>query len=179
MLKKIHNMNVLSFDVGLKNLAYCVLTPECNIVNWGVCSLPTVHVKNIVEFLDDMHLFHENIDTVIIEKQPARNVKMRLIESILHVYFVMKNVKKVNTYSSKHKLGALGKTVKGKSNYSLRKKMSVAMTTRFLDDNKSFWKEIFEKSKKKDDLADSLLQGLSYLKYDTEHLQQSIVTIIN
>ncbi len=32
-------MNYLSFDVGIKNLAYCCLTPEKKIVSWGIINL--------------------------------------------------------------------------------------------------------------------------------------------
>ena len=32
-------MNYLSFDVGIKNLAYCELTPDKNIVQWGIINL--------------------------------------------------------------------------------------------------------------------------------------------
>ena len=32
-------MNYLSFDVGINNLAYCVLTPEKKIVGWGILNL--------------------------------------------------------------------------------------------------------------------------------------------
>tara|TARA_B100002051_G_C16690601_1_gene615270 strand:- start:419 stop:1072 length:654 start_codon:yes stop_codon:yes gene_type:complete len=32
-------MNYLSFDVGIKNLAYCVITPEKDIVDWGIINL--------------------------------------------------------------------------------------------------------------------------------------------
>lgn len=32
-------MNYLSFDIGIKNLAYCILTPEKNIVEWDVINL--------------------------------------------------------------------------------------------------------------------------------------------
>jgi len=32
-------MNYLSFDVGINNLAFCVLTPEKKIVDWGILNL--------------------------------------------------------------------------------------------------------------------------------------------
>ena len=32
-------MNYLSFDVGINNHAYCVLTPEKKIVDWGILNL--------------------------------------------------------------------------------------------------------------------------------------------
>jgi len=40
-------MNYLSFDVGIKNLAFCILTPEEKIINWGILNLnknPTCQV---------------------------------------------------------------------------------------------------------------------------------------
>ena len=32
-------MNYLSFDIGIKNLAYCILTPEKVILDWNVINL--------------------------------------------------------------------------------------------------------------------------------------------
>ena len=32
-------MNYLSFDVGIKNLAYCILTPENKIIDWNIINL--------------------------------------------------------------------------------------------------------------------------------------------
>ena len=32
-------MNFLSFDVGIINLAYCILTPEKKIIHWGIINL--------------------------------------------------------------------------------------------------------------------------------------------
>ena len=41
-------MNYLSFDVGIKNLAYCTLNPDKGIVDWGIINMnknPTCQVK--------------------------------------------------------------------------------------------------------------------------------------
>ena len=32
-------MNYLSFDIGIKNLAYCILTPEKKIIEWNIINL--------------------------------------------------------------------------------------------------------------------------------------------
>ena len=32
-------MDYLSFDVGIKNLAYCILTPDEHIKQWGIINL--------------------------------------------------------------------------------------------------------------------------------------------
>ena len=48
-------MNYLSFDVGIKNLAYCELTPNKNIIQWGIINMnddtPTcsMHLKKKCE----------------------------------------------------------------------------------------------------------------------------------
>ena len=47
-------MNYLSFDVGIKNLAYCELTPNKNIIQWGIINMddsPTcsMHLKKNVK----------------------------------------------------------------------------------------------------------------------------------
>jgi hypothetical protein len=105
----------------------------------------------------------ETIETVLIEKQPSRNTKMRVMENSLTMFFHMTGMRKVINYSAKNKLGAVGKTVKGVKNYSMRKKYSTHMTRSFLKSHAVDSRELFESHKKKDDLADCLLQALSYL----------------
>ena len=41
-------MNYLSFDVGIKNLAYCVITPEKDIVDWGIINLNENPICDVV-----------------------------------------------------------------------------------------------------------------------------------
>lgn len=170
----------LSFDVGQKNLAYCKVNLETHdIVEWNVISLPA-SLTAIVKHLEQVFPV-ENVSLILVEKQPARNVKMRIIETILMTYFCTKGVKTVLSYSAKHKLGSVGKTIKGKTNYTMRKKMSVVMCKTYISrtDIVEEWISLFDKSKKKDDLADCLLQYLSYIKYDVSSLTTSIVDLGN
>lgn len=168
--------NILSFDVGIKNLAYCILNSETReILLWNVCEIPTNSIKKQIEFLNECTFWDFQIDVVIIEKQPGRNMKMRTIENILCVYFIMKGVSQVSTYSSKHKLGILGKSVKGVKNYNVRKKYGIAMARSYVMNSNHI--SFFEKHKKKDDLSDCLLQALSYTNYDLNQLQSSIISL--
>lgn len=91
---------------------------------------------------------------------------------MVFTYFVIKKIKDINSpikkvlfYSPKNKL----KIYDGpevicnlKSKYSQRKKIGVEHTKYFIDKNAIEWKELFNKSKKKDDLADSFLQCICY-----------------
>ena len=54
-----------------------------------------------------------------------------------------------------------------KTTYAERKKISIQITRDLLNKNNSIskWMETFNKSKKKDDLADCFLQGLWYIKH--------------
>jgi len=175
-------MLTLSFDVGSKNLSYCKLNSETHeIIDWNVCSIPTygTNVQKVVEFLyDTFQSDLADLNTVLVEKQPSRNVKMRLIETMLLSFFATHRVKTVLSYSAKHKLGSAGKQARGKKNYSLRKKMSVVMCTSYLEKiEDASHTTLFQKSKKKDDLADCLLQFLSYIKYDLDSLQDKIIDL--
>tara|TARA_B100001094_G_scaffold332084_1_gene402695 strand:- start:1592 stop:2332 length:741 start_codon:yes stop_codon:yes gene_type:complete len=164
---------ILSFDVGIKNLAYCIVNGN-TIYHWKVLDIgppngsdgPT-HLIKILDTLPELLETH----IVLIEKQPSRNNKMRIIEAMLHAYFIIKgttnslsSIKKVIVYSAKHKLGS--ETIKGKKGYAQRKKLSVERTQEFLTQQPqtSEIQNIFKNSKKKDDLADSLLQALAFTK---------------
>ncbi len=163
-------MIILSFDVGIKNLAYCMIDSEDNsILDWDVldCTSTNPTLKILEEFDQLPQLL--DADVVLIEKQPSFNPKMRIISNTLYVYFTLRvkheasrNIK-IEYYSAKHKLRCcdITEVFKTKSKYRQNKKLGIIHTTHLIKTHQDF----FEKSKKKDDLADCYLQALSYVMF--------------
>jgi len=111
-------------------------------------------------------IFKEHhIDLVLIENQisPLAN-KMKTLQGMIAQYFIMNDVTNIKFVSSINKLKYFEQS-ENKTTYSERKKISIQKCSEMIKNNPNIVedKEIFEKSKKKDDLADSFLQGLVYL----------------
>ena len=169
-------MAVLSIDVGIKNLAVCVLDGPDKITFWEVFDIggakdTTRHLRNMAKILDEnTELADINfIKTVLIEKQPSFNPRMRVIASALHMYFVMKGFRDIRSYSAKYKLQLCKSTscYDDSTKYAKNKKTAIDTTKYCLATNPSMnatWGEKFNKAKKKDDFADSFLQGCSFYK---------------
>jgi hypothetical protein len=101
-------------------------------------------------------------EMVIIENQisPIAN-RMKTIQGMVSQYFIMReNCRHIEFISSMNKLKEYNES-NIKLNYSDRKKLGIKVCLEILNDND---KEFFIKHKKKDDLADSFLQGLWYIK---------------
>ena len=120
--------------------------------------------RNIRKIFDEK--FSEySIDTVIIENQisPLAS-RMKTLQGMLAQYFIMKNVDNIEFIAASNKLRNFpeGQHV----TYAERKKKSIAITENIIKKNESVTAQfqIFSKSKKKDDLADSFLQGIWYLQ---------------
>ena len=120
-------MKILSFDVGIINLAYCIISDE-KIIHWEIITLTDGNEKlkfnakinssgiadlyiNLIKQLDlRPHLL--DVDIVLIEKQPSFNPKMRIIAGCLQTYFYIRGVvdrleNKINSvefFSPKNKL---------------------------------------------------------------------------
>jgi hypothetical protein len=101
--------------------------------------------------------------TVLIEKQPDRNRGMKGIENLLHTYFLVKE-KEVVIWDARHKIpdhaGA------GKAMYAKRKKASIERARAFIAGTgpNENWVKFFDDHKKKDDLADTVMQALSFIE---------------
>jgi hypothetical protein len=159
---------ILSIDVGIKNLAMCLLDEESDnhIVEWDVSGVPPEHSDGLFPCLRrhlDAKPWTLDATTVLIEKQPGMNKKMKTVENFIHAYFVIKNPD-VETiiYDARHKVPDVAGA--GKTKYRQRKQTGITRCKEFLDVNEvnKEWREHFKKSKKKDDLADTVLQALSY-----------------
>jgi hypothetical protein len=189
-------MKVLSFDVGIINLAYCIFeTTTSKILHWGIIDLKVHGFSGkvpsgngaLAKSANDIHisLIHEldtlkfllDVDYVVIEKQPSFNPKMRIIGGCLQSYFYIRGIvdkphqkiTSIEFFSPKHKLKCytgpeLTIESKAKSKYTQTKKMGILITKEKLDEFEETPenKMLFETSKKKDDLADSYLQAITF-----------------
>lgn len=111
-----------------------------------------------------------DIDYVLIENQlsPIAN-RMKTIQGMIAQYFIMSGVNNIEFISSMNKLKLFVKSRK-RTSYSERKKMSIDITKNIICLNKNIlvWNDHFEKSKKKDDLADAFLQCIWFLLNNNE-----------
>lgn len=161
---------ILSIDVGIRNLAMCMFDETSNlIVQWDTSGIPPQHKDGIYVSLRK-HLDEKpwilNADTVLIEKQPERNKKMVMVQHFLHAYFVIKHPSaETIIYDARHKIPDVSGS--GKAQYNKRKRVSIERCSEFIHKHtvNSHWIPIFTESKKKDDLADTVMQAISYTKH--------------
>jgi len=115
-----------------------------------------------------------NTDIVVIENQPVlKNPTMKSIQMVLYSYFLIYGITTDNSlnnialFNAGRKLDIYnGPEIESNckaGSYTERKKLSIEYTKCLLKDNSSQL-SFFIKHKKKDDLADSYLQCLSYYK---------------
>ena len=117
--------------------------------------------KKFQETLADI----DSLDYVIVENQigPLAN-RMRTIQGMVMQHFIEQNVPHIQEIAASNKLKNF--LVSGeKTTYNQRKRIGIEITNKQLKDSKLFhsWRGFFISHKKKDDLADSFLQGLWYL----------------
>jgi hypothetical protein len=162
------NKILLSIDVGIKNLAMCLIDESTQLVlQWDVSGVPPQHQDGLFPCLRD-HLDEKpwvlTATTILIEKQPGMNKTMKTVENFLHSYFVIKSPKSETIiYDARHKVPDIAGA--GKARYRQRKQAAVDRCRTFLETStiNKHWMATFVASKKKDDLADTVLQALSYI----------------
>ena len=119
---------------------------------------------NLTHIMDDL-LKNHKIDCVLIENQISKIAStMKTIQGMITQYFVMTHVDNIHYISSYNKLKMY---VQSKKNYTYKERKDLGIQCTKDDiintqDNK--WIELFLQHKKKDDLADSFLQALWYIK---------------
>lgn len=180
------NKIIVSFDIGLKNLACCCLTCEekSRVLHWDIHPLmaedrktkPTINQLSMTIFkvMDDIVSKVPTVDYVLIENQPSRiNGAMKTIQMIIYSYFQYKKYKE-NQITDVLLISANRKTIdhpyeinmeecKSSNKYTQRKWKSVQLTDKYIEQNDSL-KTILKNHKKKDDLCDAFLQAISWMR---------------
>ena len=212
-------MNILSFDIGIKNLSFCLLNKETkHIIDWGIiniscddlchhvntkgnsCDKSATFIHNdillcsshsklkqypdkckkvksvnsvynvgrkMVEELDKYPEFIECSD-VIVENQPSlKNPTMKSIQMMVYSYFLIKGkCSKLEMINARNKL----KVYNGpkiscdiQNKYKKNKFLAIEYCKEMIKDEEDKFVELYTNSKKKDDLADSYLQGIYYI----------------
>jgi hypothetical protein len=171
---------ILSIDVGIRNLAMCLLDERRHrIVQWDVSGIPPQHEDGVYVSLRkhlDERPWTLDADVVLIEKQPDRNKKMVSVMHFLHAYFVIKNpIAQTILYDARHKIPDVAGP--GRSQYLKRKKTAIERCKEFIHtgDTNADWIPTFDASKKKDDLADTVMQALSYRPSTTIAIAKKLI----
>tara|TARA_B100000035_G_scaffold314891_1_gene332854 strand:- start:2321 stop:2845 length:525 start_codon:yes stop_codon:yes gene_type:complete len=173
-------MIILSFDIGIKNLAYCMIDSVDNcILDWNILDCcGTNETLRVIQEIDSIEYLTE-ADIVLLEKQPSFNPKMRNISTALYVYFILRIQHELNKnckvifYPAKYKLKCSNTQIthKCKCKYRQNKNLGIVHTRELLASHQDF----FENHKKKDDLADCYLQAMSYIKFFINSYEQKTV----
>lgn len=183
-------VNVLSWDCGLSNIAYCLVEyvnnekTEFKVRMWENFSLNELEVIQAVESLVrelDKRPWMVQADHVCIESQLFTNTTMKIISHALQTYFVTKSKRHSARLSATSSiLNTCGPRVhfvvpqnkfkvcsvpepKGAPGHARNKRVAIAMAKKILAKEPSCIAYL-DSHKKKDDLADSMLQGIYFLR---------------
>ena len=180
-------MKIISFDVGIKNLAYIIFdcTEESiTIDDWDIICLVDNKQKcseiNLVDLgknisIQFTHIFKtKTLDKIIIENQIGTNaIRMKCVQGMIAQWFIDNDFENIEFISSSHKLNYIANLCDIKEyfktlEYKQKKKMAIIILKSFLSQNPNYFDESIENffvtNKKKDDLADCFLQGYYYIK---------------
>ena len=150
----IHELNEYTTNMCF-DMVHSVGASEIDLVTIG---------KNIKKHFDQIFSGGEVFDYVIIENQisPIAN-RMKTIQGMIAQYFIMTGTcQKIEFVSSVNKLKDIAPADKNvKLTYGDRKKLGISTCLEIIKDTNSYseWCAYFTSHKKKDDLADSFLQG--------------------
>lgn len=187
-------MIYISFDIGVKNLAICILNNTDDmvyIIDWDIICLADKKkslkgANNISEVLFPVldavigkleSINIKYIDKVIIENQPSNlNGIMKTIQFMIYSYFdllrhwdrtigeviLINPSYKLQNHSYTPPLSNIDKMSRNEK-YKLNKKNSIDICQYYIKDDERL-KGYFNSHKKKDDLADTCLQTISYIR---------------
>jgi hypothetical protein len=171
---------ILSWDIGIRHLAVCKTTSHDRILHWETIDIglsptdePTDERRNKIDSKTLSRLFahlmsriecFDAADTIVLERQPPQNSLMRIIQGQLEMFFMCRG-KRVEIFDGKSKISSPKmKNLSGNQKYRERKKEAIARCRDFLGRTGQVqWIEkVLDPSKKRDDLADCLIQAVRF-----------------
>ncbi len=187
-----NDLRIVSFDPAPINMAYCRVNAETLKIDkyWGLMSIKDStnegSCKKLANHLDKLKLTDDVESIIVHEQQPRCNIKTITICGQLQMYYVLErmneestgHIRKIIGHHAKHKIkyyeekpGDEPMPLERLNNLSKKgtyktKQTLIEHCRRLLKQNNENqkWIDFFENSRKRDDLADSYVQALSYIK---------------
>jgi hypothetical protein len=195
-------MIYVSFDIGLKNLAFCILRYEnemLTIIDWGIIVLAESkkQVKGVENISNNLFLELDDligklesinihkVDYVIIENQPSNlNGIMKTIQYLIFSYFKLlkhwdQKVEDVILINPSLKLQyhnyepaskQITEKLSKREKYKYNKSDAIEICKHYIQNDNRLC-DFFALNKKKDDLADTCLQVVSYVRKQSLDIQ--------
>jgi hypothetical protein len=175
---------ILSIDVGYRNIAYVVITPEMKILAWHLTELNVDDTYIPKQFANATRSFIESLPyehgfaTCLIERQRFRSngigiipepiLRGNVVEALLHAFLPLKQVQ-VESISPTHTKLQFLSAFNAQTN-STKKASAVTLVKALLSrpdllQCSPVLRTYFMESSKKDDLSDCLLQALAWLQW--------------
>jgi hypothetical protein len=123
-----------------------------------------IKIGQNINILFNIHFTDIDIDTILIENQIGSIAsRMLTVQGMIAQYFIINNpLSNIKFYSPHNKLKLFKTGVK--LNYKQRKQLSISKTLEIINNDYISWVDYFLTNKKKDDLADSFLQCIAYMR---------------
>ena len=155
--------------------------------NMKLCDIGKILYQNL-----DKYPNFNNVDYILIENQPVlKNPTMKSIQIMIFSYFLINNfvskedniISDILLISAKNKLKVydgpdISDQYKIKNSYALTKKLAIKYCEYMIKHDKEK-SDFFSNHSKKDDLADSFLQGAYYLKKNPKLKKKTEINSIN
>ena len=169
---------ILSFDLGVKNLSYCVIKKDCTIHDWKVVDIldgntrstrvKSISIERCVKYLLtylQSAPFPDDLEYILIESQPGggrtANLRMKTLSHCIQTYFIMTFPNAMIKFvSPKRKLELCGGMCTSKSSkvrYQEHKKRAINTVHELVKGTE--WEDWYSRLVKRDDAADSYLQA--------------------